>query len=66
MGVWGQRGNSLHNVTSVFESEDMNSGICGKRGKGKKCTKVFVGKPESKRLLGRPKRRWESNIKNVR
>ena len=25
--------------------------------------RVFVGKPESKRPLGRPRRRWEGNIK---
>jgi hypothetical protein len=25
--------------------------------------KIFVGKPEGKRLLGRPRRRWEDNIK---
>ena len=25
--------------------------------------RVFVGKPEEKRQLGRPRRRWESNIK---
>jgi hypothetical protein len=24
---------------------------------------IFVGKPEEKRLLGRPRRRWEDNIK---
>ena len=24
---------------------------------------VLVGKPEEKRLLGRPRRRWEDNIK---
>jgi hypothetical protein len=24
---------------------------------------VLVGKPEGKRALGRPKRRWEDNIK---
>jgi hypothetical protein len=24
---------------------------------------VLVGKPEGKRLLGRPRRRWENNIK---
>ena len=24
---------------------------------------MLVGKPEGKRLLGRPKRRWEDNIK---
>ena len=25
--------------------------------------RVLVGKPERKRLLGRPRRRWEDNIK---
>jgi hypothetical protein len=25
--------------------------------------RVFVGKPEEKRPLGRPRRRWEVNIK---
>jgi len=25
--------------------------------------RVFVGKPEGKRLLGRPRCRWEDNIK---
>jgi hypothetical protein len=25
--------------------------------------RVLVGKPEGKRLLGRPSRRWEDNIK---
>ena len=27
--------------------------------------KVLVGKPEGKRSLGRPRRRWEDNIKMV-
>jgi hypothetical protein len=27
--------------------------------------KVLVGKPEGKRSLGRPRRRWEANIKTV-
>jgi hypothetical protein len=25
--------------------------------------RILVGKPEGKRLLGRPRRRWEDNIK---
>jgi hypothetical protein len=25
--------------------------------------RVFVGQPDGKRLLGRPRRRWEGNIK---
>jgi hypothetical protein len=27
--------------------------------------KVLVGKPEGKRPLGRPRRRWEHNIKRM-
>ena len=27
--------------------------------------RVFVGKPESKRPVGRPRRRWEDNIKMI-
>ena len=27
--------------------------------------RVLVGKPEGKRSLGRPKRRWEDNIKMI-
>ena len=30
---------------------------------GRGVHKVLVGKPERKRPLGRPKRRWEGNIK---
>ena len=32
-------------------------------GKGRGVHKVLVGKPEGKRPLGRPRRRWEDNIK---
>ena len=30
---------------------------------GRGVYRVLVGKPEGKRLLGRPRRRWEDNIK---
>jgi hypothetical protein len=30
---------------------------------GRGVYRVLVGKPEGKRLLGRPKRRWEDNIR---
>ena len=33
--------------------------ICGKRG----VFKVLVGKPEGKRPLGRPRRKWVDNIR---
>ena len=32
-------------------------------GEGRGVRRVLVGKPEGKRLLGRPRRRWEDNIK---
>ena len=34
---------------------------CMKEGRG--VHKVLVGKPEGKRPLGRPRRRWEDNTK---
>jgi hypothetical protein len=30
---------------------------------GRGVYRVFVGKPEGKKLLGRPRRRWKDNIK---
>ena len=32
-------------------------------GEGRGVYRVVVGKPEGKRPLGRPRRRWEDNIK---
>jgi len=32
-------------------------------GEGKVMYRVLVGKPEGRRLLGRPTRQWEDNIK---
>ena len=37
-------------------------GACGAWG-GRGVHRVLVGKPEGKRTLGRPRRRWEDNIK---
>jgi hypothetical protein len=31
-------------------------------GKGRGVYRVFVGRPEGKRPLGRPRRRWKDNI----
>ena len=33
------------------------------RGKRRLSHRVLMGKPERKRPLGRPRRRWEDNIK---
>ena len=38
-------------------------GACGTYGEGRGVYRVLVGKPEGKRPLGRPRRRWEDNIK---
>jgi hypothetical protein len=32
-------------------------------GEKRNAYRIFVGKPEGKRLLGRPRRRWAYNIK---
>ena len=39
------------------------AGHAARMGEGRGVHRVLVGKPEGKRPLGRPKRRWEDNIK---
>jgi hypothetical protein len=36
---------------------------CRKNGTRKNAYRILVGKPEGKRPLGRPRRRWMNNIK---
>ena len=38
-------------------------GACGAYGEGRGVHRVLVGKPEEKRPLERPRRRWEDNIR---
>jgi len=38
-------------------------GACGAYGEGRGVHRFLVGKPEGKRPLGRPRCRWEDNIK---
>jgi hypothetical protein len=38
-------------------------GTCGALGRGVKSVQVFLGKPEGKRPLGRPRRRWEDELR---
>ena len=48
----------------VVKSRRMRwAGHVANMGKGKGVHRVLVGKPEGKRPLGRPRRRWEDNIK---
>jgi len=37
-------------------------GTCSKYGGKKRCVGTFVGRPEERRPLGRPRRRWEHYI----
>ena len=37
--------------------------MCVESGEDRGVQRVLVGKPEGKRPLGRPRRRWEDNIK---
>jgi hypothetical protein len=42
----------------------MVGGVCDRStGPSRGVHRVLVGKPEGKRPLGRPRRRWEDNIK---
>ena len=47
----------------VVKSRKMRwAGHVALMGEGRGVHKVLVGKPEGKRPLGRPRRRWEDNI----
>ena len=41
----------------------MMGGTCSTFGEKTCVYRILVGKPERKRPLGRPRRRWEDNIK---
>jgi hypothetical protein len=38
-------------------------GACSTNGEKRNSCRILVGKPEGKRPLGRPRRRWVDNIK---
>jgi hypothetical protein len=46
---------------SIKENEV--GGACGTHGRGEKRVQVLVGKPEGKRPLERPRRKWEDEIR---
>jgi hypothetical protein len=43
--------------------ENEMGGLCSADGEGRGAYRVLVRKPAGKRPLGRPRRRWENNIK---
>ena len=55
---------SLPNIARVVKSRRMRSaGHVARMREGRVVHRVLVGKPEGKRPLGRPRTRWEDNIK---
>jgi hypothetical protein len=55
---------SLPNIVRVVKSRRMRwAGHVPRMGEDRGVQRVLVEKPEGKRTLGRPRRRWEDNIK---
>jgi hypothetical protein len=53
-------------ILRVIKSRRLRwAGHVARMGEGSGVYRVLVGKPEGKRQLGRPRRRWEDNIKMV-
>jgi hypothetical protein len=48
---------------SIWSSRMRWAGNVARVGEDRKVYKVLVGKPEGKRPLGRPRRRWEDGIR---
>ena len=46
----------------TIEKNEMG-GTCGAHGEGRGVHWVLVGKPDGKKTLRKPRRRWEDNIK---
>ena len=51
------------NIVRVIKSRMRWAGHVARLGERRGVYRVLVGKPEGKRPLGRPRRRWEDNIK---
>ena len=55
---------SLPNIVREVKSRRMRwAGHVARMGEDRVVNRVFVGKSEGKMSLGRPRRRWEDNIK---
>ena len=51
------------NMVRVIKSRMGWAGHVARMGRGEAYTGIWWGKPEGNRPLGRPRRRWEDNIK---
>jgi hypothetical protein len=55
---------SLPNIARVIKSRRMGwAGHVARMGKKKDVYRILVGRPEGRRPLGRPRHRWEDNIR---
>jgi len=55
---------SLPNIVRMIKLRRMRwEGHVARMGRGEACTGFWWGKPEGKRSLGRPRRRWKGSIK---
>jgi hypothetical protein len=55
---------SSPNINRVIKSRRMGwAGYVARMGEKRGAYRILVGKPEARRPLGRPRRRWEDNIK---
>jgi len=55
---------SSPNIVRVIKSRRMGwAGHIARMGERRGVYRILVRKPEGKRLLGRPRHRWEDNIK---
>jgi hypothetical protein len=69
-GAWRKLHNDeLHsvysspNIVRVIKSRMRGTGHIGCMGEGRGVYRILVGRPEGKRPLGRPRRRWGDKIK---
>jgi hypothetical protein len=57
---------SSFNIVRVIKSRGMRwAGHVARMGEGRGIYSVLVGRPEGRKPLGRPRRRWDGNIKLV-
>ena len=55
---------SLHNIVRVIKSRRLRwAGHEARKEEGRSAFKILTGKPTGKRPLGRPRRKWEDNIR---